>query len=354
MADLLPRRVHRPRSLRRARPDRRRRQRRHPRPLRRVAVAQADGRGRRRRPERDDGRPGGAAIRARSTGPASTRPPSSPTRPSTPRPSTGRSATRSTCTIADGGDRQALPAGPAQPPRGAGRGRARRGRGCRHGHGEAGADLPRRHRRPCGARVDVPVAAYHVSGEYAMVKAAAERAGSTAPAVALEQLTAHQAGRRRLRPDLLRRRGGRGARWLSVGDSNEDWFARAHEGHPRRGRLAGPLVRARSAARLHGRAGAGRLRRGRRRARATSTSSSPTAPSILGHAHPAVVDGGRGGGRRGARPSARRPTGEVLLAEAICEPGARLRAGPPGLVGNRGGHERGPAGPGRHRSRPRS
>ena len=30
------------------------------------------------------------------------------------------------------------------------------------------------------AAVDVPVAAYHVSGEYAMVKAAAERAGSTA------------------------------------------------------------------------------------------------------------------------------------------------------------------------------
>jgi porphobilinogen synthase len=40
------------------------------------------------------------------------------------------------------------------------------------------------------ARVDVPVAAYHVSGEYAMVKAAAERGWIDGPAVALEHLTA--------------------------------------------------------------------------------------------------------------------------------------------------------------------
>ncbi len=38
--------------------------------------------------------------------------------------------------------------------------------------------------------VDVPVAAYHVSGEYAMVKAAAERGWVDGPAVALEQITA--------------------------------------------------------------------------------------------------------------------------------------------------------------------
>jgi porphobilinogen synthase len=36
------------------------------------------------------------------------------------------------------------------------------------------------------ARVDVPLAAYHVSGEYAMVKAAAERGWIDGPAVALE------------------------------------------------------------------------------------------------------------------------------------------------------------------------
>lgn len=37
---------------------------------------------------------------------------------------------------------------------------------------------------------DMPLAAYHVSGEYAMVKAAAERGWIDGPAVALEQLTA--------------------------------------------------------------------------------------------------------------------------------------------------------------------
>lgn len=40
------------------------------------------------------------------------------------------------------------------------------------------------------AAVDVPVAAYHVSGEYAMVKAAAERGWIDGPAVALEHITA--------------------------------------------------------------------------------------------------------------------------------------------------------------------
>ena len=40
------------------------------------------------------------------------------------------------------------------------------------------------------AAIDVPLAAYHVSGEYAMVKAAAERGWIDGPAVALEQITA--------------------------------------------------------------------------------------------------------------------------------------------------------------------
>jgi porphobilinogen synthase len=38
--------------------------------------------------------------------------------------------------------------------------------------------------------VDVPVAAYHVSGEYAMVKAASAQGWIDGPGVALEQLTA--------------------------------------------------------------------------------------------------------------------------------------------------------------------
>ena len=39
-------------------------------------------------------------------------------------------------------------------------------------------------------RLRVPLAAYHVSGEYAMVKAAAERGWIDGDAVALEHLTA--------------------------------------------------------------------------------------------------------------------------------------------------------------------
>jgi porphobilinogen synthase len=40
------------------------------------------------------------------------------------------------------------------------------------------------------AEIDVPLAAYHVSGEYAMIKAAAERGWIDGDAVALEHLTA--------------------------------------------------------------------------------------------------------------------------------------------------------------------
>ncbi len=40
------------------------------------------------------------------------------------------------------------------------------------------------------AEVDVPVAAYHVSGEYAMIKAAAENGWIDGSAVALEHVTA--------------------------------------------------------------------------------------------------------------------------------------------------------------------
>ena len=44
--------------------------------------------------------------------------------------------------------------------------------------------------RAVRAEVDLPVAAYHVSGEYAMLKAAAERGWIDGPAVALEHVTA--------------------------------------------------------------------------------------------------------------------------------------------------------------------
>jgi porphobilinogen synthase len=40
------------------------------------------------------------------------------------------------------------------------------------------------------AELDIPIAAYHVSGEYSMIKAAGERGWIDADVVALEQLTA--------------------------------------------------------------------------------------------------------------------------------------------------------------------
>ena len=57
--------------------------------------------------------------------------------------------------------------------------------------------------------VDVPLAAYHVSGEYAMVKAAAEKGWIDGPAVMLEHLTAIRRAGRRHDPHL---RGPRGRR----------------------------------------------------------------------------------------------------------------------------------------------
>ena len=80
-----------------------------------------------------------------------------------------------------------LPDAAGQPARGARRGRARPRRGGRHRDGEAGARVPRRD-RAVRQTVDVPVAAYHVSGEYSMVKAAAQLGWIDGEAVAEEHL----------------------------------------------------------------------------------------------------------------------------------------------------------------------
>ena len=66
------------------------------------------------------------------------------------------------------------------------------------------------------AAVEVPVAAYNVSGEYAMVVAAAERGWIDREAVALEHLGAIKRAGAGRDPHLLRRRGGRGTWWLSA------------------------------------------------------------------------------------------------------------------------------------------
>ena len=71
-----------------------------------VAVAQADAGADVVRAERDDGRAGRRHPQRAGRRAATPTSPSSPTRPSTPRRCTGRSVTRSTCTIAGGGDRK--------------------------------------------------------------------------------------------------------------------------------------------------------------------------------------------------------------------------------------------------------
>ena len=61
--------------------------------------------------------------------------------------------------------------------------------------------------RAVAEAVDVPVAAYQVSGEYAMVEAAAFQGWVDRRRIILEQLNGHQARRCRHRPHLLGHRG---------------------------------------------------------------------------------------------------------------------------------------------------
>jgi len=61
------------------------------------------------------------------------------------------------------------------------------------------------------AALEVPLCAYHVSGEYAMVKAAAANGWIDGLAVAIEQLTPCD-GPAPTRPDVLRPRSRRGTR----------------------------------------------------------------------------------------------------------------------------------------------
>ena len=133
---------------------------------------------------------------------------------------------------------------------------------------------------------DVPVAAYHVSGEYAMVKAAAQLGWIDGAAVALEHLARDQAGRRRHHPHLLRTRGRRAPASVTV---MPIWFERAQARIP--GGVNSPVRAFGSVggepffvARAHG-------------AYLVDTDGSEYldyvqswGASILGHAHPAVVE----------------------------------------------------------------
>ena len=59
----------------------------------------------------------------------------------------------------------------------------------RHRHGEAGGAVPRRADARSRSDSACPTAAYHVSGEYSMIKAAAERGWIDEPRVMMETLT---------------------------------------------------------------------------------------------------------------------------------------------------------------------
>ena len=203
--------------------------------------------------------------------------------------------------------------------------------------------------------VDVPLAAYHVSGEYAMVKAAAaaglDRRARPSPSSSSPSL-------KRAGADFVltyfAAELAEVARWLTGPGHprpNADWFARARRVIP--GGVDSPV---RSFASVGGTpytvvSGRGRLRVSTPRATATSTSSSPTGPSLLGHAHPVVtgaVTTAAGTGHDLRRADAGRgPAGRGDLRA-----GARLRAGPARVLGHRGRHERRPPGPRRHGPRP--
>ena len=77
-------------------------------------------------------------------------------------------------------------------------------------------------------RFGVPVAAYNVSGEYAMVQAAAESGWIDGTRAALESLLVHPARGRRRDPHLLREGGGAHAAGRGVGDRRVDAAAREH------------------------------------------------------------------------------------------------------------------------------
>ena len=156
--------------------------------LARTAVSPRRGRRRRGLPERHDGRPRRRDPRGARRGRPRRASRSSPTRPSTPRPSTGRSARRPTRRrpSATGAATSSIPANVREALR-----------ECELDVAE-GADallvkpaLPNLDvLRAVRERFDLPVGAYNVSGEYAMLKAAGARGWLDERQAALESLTA--------------------------------------------------------------------------------------------------------------------------------------------------------------------
>ena len=137
-----------------------------------MALAQADAGAHVVGPVRDDGRPGRRRPRGAGRRRATDTVVLAYAAKYASGASTGRSARRSSRSLV--GDRRDLPAGPGQRPRGAARGRLDIAEGADMVMVKPALAVPRR-RRGRGADVDVPVAAYQVSGEYSMIEAAAQR-----------------------------------------------------------------------------------------------------------------------------------------------------------------------------------
>ena len=199
---------------------------------------------------------------------------SCPTRPSTPRPSTARSA-RPPTRRPQFGDRRGYQMDPANVREALREVVARRRGGRRHRHGEAGARLPRRHPRAWPRPPTAPVAAYNVSGEYAMVKAAAARGWVDEDADDARDPDLDPPRRRRHHPHLPRE--GLRPPGLSDDRRRRERAARApgEGGHPRR--RVEPRARLQGGGRsapLRG-PGRGRAHLGRGRPRASSTTSAP-------------------------------------------------------------------------------
>ena len=188
------------------------------------------------------------------------------------------------------------------------------------------------------AELDVPLAAYHVSGEYAMVQAAAERGWIDGDAVALGADHRHQAGRRRHGAHLLRPPPGGGS-W-----DREPYQRRVvragSAGDPRRRQLTGAAPSGRWAAPRTSWPGP----RGR-----TCGTSRAVASSTYVQSYGAIDPGPRPSGRDRRRCRRRRPRDHVrcphrgrgaagrgdLHPGGPVETGARLVSS-----GHRGDHER--------------
>ena len=188
-------------------------------------------------------------------------------------------------------------------------------------------------------RFDLPLAAYNVSGEYAMVKAAAAEGLPRRAAGRARVADGDQARRRRPRHLATGRRSSR----PGSDDAQRALPPRARA-HPRRRQLAGARdARGRARRAVLRAPRRGRVHRGRRRATATSTGCMSWGPLLFGHADPETVEAVR------AAPLERGTTfGAPTEARGRARRGDRRRGavgreGAARLVGHRGGDERGAA-----------